>query len=165
VGVSAETRTETTARTDAAMRITTADHGEIEIQKDSVLRFSGGLFAFEHEREFVIIDYDFAAPDSPVKCLQSVSGAVSFTIIDPFCFLPGYQPVLTEQEKRDLDCTDEADLRYFVIAVVSRPIQDTVVNLLCPIVINIKNRLAAQVILENSQYPMKYRIFASEEVT
>jgi flagellar assembly factor FliW len=150
---------------DAALRIKTADHGEIEVRRDSILRFVNGLFAFEHEREFVIINYDFAAPDSPVKCLQSVSGAVSFTIMDPFYFLPGYDPVLPEQEKKELECADETDLRYFVVAVVSRPIQDTVANLLCPIVVNIKNRRAAQVILDNTQYPMQYRIFASGEVT
>ncbi|MDR0434157.1 MAG: flagellar assembly protein FliW [Gracilibacteraceae bacterium] len=149
----------------APVRIKTADHGEIEARRDSILSFAGGLFAFEHEHEFVIVNYDFAAPDSPVKCLQSVSGAVSFTIMDPFHFLPAYNPVLPEREKNELECTDETDLRYFVIAVVSRPIQNTVVNLLCPIVINIKNRRAAQVILENAQYPMQYRIFASEEVT
>ncbi|MDR1604604.1 MAG: flagellar assembly protein FliW [Gracilibacteraceae bacterium] len=156
--MSVETRSEET------VQIATVDHGVVEVRRDSVFRFAGGLFAFEHEQEFVIIDYDFAAPDSPIKCLQSVSGAVSFTIIDPFCFLPEYKPVVPEEGKKDLECTDEADLRYFVIAVVSRPIRDTVVNLLCPIVINIKNRLAAQVILENTQYPMQYRIFASEEV-
>ncbi|MDR1961213.1 MAG: flagellar assembly protein FliW [Gracilibacteraceae bacterium] len=156
------------ADTDAlaeTIQIKTADYGEIEVKRDSILHFAGGLFAFEDERDFVIINYEFAAPDSPIKCLQSVSGTVSFTIMDPFCFLPDYSPVLPEQEKKDLGCADEADLRYFVIAVVSRPIQNTVVNLLCPIVINTKNRRAAQVILENPQYPMQYRIFASEEVT
>lgn len=152
-------------QTDTTLRIVTADYGEIKIQRENILRFAKGLFAFEHEREFVIINYEFAAPDSPIKCLQSLSGAVSFTIMDPFCFLSDYNPILPEQGKKDLQSTDEADLRYFVIALVERPIQNTVVNLLCPIVINIKNRLAVQVILENTQYPIKYRIFASEAMT
>lgn len=146
------------------MRIVTKDFGEIEVPPESIITFPNGLFAFEQWKEFVLLNYDFAGEDSPIKCLQSSDGDISFTVVDPFYFLPDYRPNI---KPPDLNCidgkADDQKLRYLVIAVVGNNFKDTVVNLRSPIVVNTANRKAAQVILEGDEYPLKYRLFAIDE--
>jgi flagellar assembly factor FliW len=144
------------------LRINVPDHGEVEFDEDNILHFDNGLFAFENEHDFVLLNYDFTPDDNPIKCLQSISGGCSFTVLDPFCFLPAYKPQVSPGDKKLLACQQEENLRYLVIAIVKRPIKDTVGNLRCPLVLTTENQKAVQVILEN-EYSLKYQIFAPTE--
>lgn len=145
------------------MRIETKDFGAIEIEPEHIIHFSQGIVAFEDVQDYVLLNYDFAEDNSPIKCLQSVDGKVSFTVVDPFCFLADYQPVLTDADKKSLAVTDQAQLRFLVMAVVGKDFHDTVVNLRSPIAINPANRQALQLILDDTHYPLRYQLFAEQE--
>ena len=145
------------------MRMETRDFGTIEIQPEHIIHFPQGMVAFEDIKEYVLLNYDFAEDDSPIKCLQSVDGKVAFTVIDPFCFWPDYRPEISEADKKMLGVAHDEQLRFLVMAVVSKNFQDTMVNLRSPIAINLANRQAAQLILDDDRYPMRYRLFAEHE--
>lgn len=144
------------------MRIQTKDFGELEIKAENIITFPQGIKAFEDIKDYVLLNYDFSLDDSPIKCLQSLSGQVSFTVVDPFCFLPEYNPVLNSKDKAIIGAADEKKLRYLVIAIVGDSIENTVVNMRSPIVINLANNQAMQVILEGEHYPLQYRLFAKD---
>ena len=144
------------------MQIMTKDFGELEISQDSIITFPKGIMAFEEIKDYVLLNYELDIENSPIKCLQSISGNVSFTVVDPFCFLPDYAPVLNKADKKLLAVDDDKDLRFLVIAVIGETMAETVVNLRSPIVINTVNRRAMQVILEGDQYPLKYHLFVTD---
>lgn len=145
------------------MRIETKDFGVIEIEPEHIIHFPQGIVAFEDVKDYVLLNYDFAEDNSPIKCLQSVNGQVSFTVIDPFCFFADYSPVLADADKKTLSVDDEGQLRFLVMAVVGKDFRDTVVNLRSPIAINPANRQALQLILDDGHYPIRYHLFAEQE--
>lgn len=144
------------------MRIQTTDFGELEVQEENIIDFPRGLFGFEQIKQYVLLHYD--AEESPIMCLQSVSGEVSFTVVDPFCFVAGYAPAVGAEEQAYLAAEDPGQLRYLAIAIIGAEMEQTVVNLKSPIVLNPTNHRGMQVILTEGDYAQRYPLFPGEDV-
>lgn len=137
------------------MRTQTKYFGEIEYDDDDVLHFASGLFGFEEERQFLLLPFE--GQQGMLLCLQSLqTPQLAFMVMDPFLLKPGYTPVLQPGELRTMGADTSAELCYYVLCVVRRPVQDSTVNLQCPIVIHADTRRAAQVILESPEYGMRH---------
>lgn len=146
------------------MRIETKDFGVLDVEPEHFIHFAQGVIAFENIKDYILLSYDIAEEDSPIMCLQSVDGQVSFTVVDPFCFLKEYNPLL---EKEDYDCigaVDDKELRFLVMAAVGDDFRDTVVNLRSPVVVNLTNRQAGQFILKDDHYPLRYHLFDEDVI-
>lgn len=138
------------------MRIESKDFGELEIEKEKILRFPNGLFAFEEVSEFVLIEKD----GYPQKWLQSAKGKdPRFIVFDPDDLVRGYRPVLPKEALSELGLTAGEKPRLLVIAVIPENVRDMTVNLKSPVVVNPKKGLASQVILESENYPVRHRVF------
>ena len=95
-------------------------------------------------------------PDSPLYELRSVEQAdVRFMVALPEAFFSGYEIELADQECEDLGLTDAADALVLVMLTVGRDAAGTSANLLAPIVVNARTRVAAQVILTGSDWPVR----------
>lgn len=139
------------------MNIKTKYFGEIEIEEEAAIDFSGGLFAFEDEKRFVLLPFE--GSESTLLCLQSVeTEGLAFVVMNPFAVSPGYTPVLQEQELERMGVMDSTELCYYVMCVVREPVSDSTLNLKCPVVINDETRQGMQVILEGDAYGMRHRL-------
>ena len=139
------------------MKIKTKYFGEIEIEEEAVIDFPGGLFAFEDEKQFVLLPFE--GSEATLLCLQSaVTEGLAFVVMNPFAVSPGYAPVLQAQELERMGVTDSKELCYYVMCVVREPVADSTLNLKCPVVINDETRQAMQVILEGDAYGMRHRL-------
>jgi flagellar assembly factor FliW len=79
--------------------------------------------------------------------------ALRLYLIDPQSVLSEYAPVLTDEQVADLALGSADDA---MILVVAHPSSDGVsVNLLAPVVVNRTTGAAAQVILEDQDYPLR----------
>ena len=85
-----------------------------------------------------------------------------FILLDPHMFIDGYSPILPEGILNILKASDITDLSYFVVAVIPNNIKDITINLKSPVIINFNEMTGTQVILENSDYSTRTRLFASE---
>jgi flagellar assembly factor FliW len=95
-------------------------------------------------------------PESPLYELRSLEQAdVRFMVALPEAFFSGYEIELGDQECEDLGLTDAADALVLVMLTVGRDAAGTSANLLAPIVINARTRVAAQVILTGSDWPVR----------
>ena len=95
-------------------------------------------------------------PESPLYELRSVEQAdVRFMVALPEAFFAGYEIELGDQECEDLGLTDAADALVLVMLTVGRDAAGTSANLLAPIVVNARTRVAAQVILTGSDWPVR----------
>ena len=139
--------------------INTKDFGEIEIDKDEIINFPNGIYAFEDCKEFVIFEKD----NYMQQWLQYVGEPdPRFIIFKPQDLVSDYNPQIPNWVKEQLQAQDD-EVSLFLIAVIPPDIRNMTVNLKSPIVINFKKRLAIQVILEDQNYSVRERVFANDE--
>jgi flagellar assembly factor FliW len=70
-----------------------------------------------------------------------------------------YEIDLDDNTLEQLQITSEQDVALYVILTVADPFDGTTANLQAPIVINVHQRLGKQVILTNTDYKTKHRLF------
>ena len=136
------------------MKINTEYFGEIEYEEQELLTFPEGLFGFEKDRRFLPVP--FGRDSDTLLCLQSVDREeLSFILVNPFSFFPQYHPVLSRQDYQKLGTDKEENLSYYVLCIVGEGLENSRVNLRCPIVVNVLTRVAVQVILEDTSYSFR----------
>ena len=75
------------------MKLSTKYFGEIDYGDEDVIRFPQGIFAFEEEKEFLLLP--FSGSDGTLLCLQSVATPqLAFVVMNPFALHLEYAPVL-----------------------------------------------------------------------
>jgi flagellar assembly factor FliW len=138
------------------MKIATKYHGDIEIHEQDIVRFQQGIPGFLEEKQFVLLPL----ADTPFVILQSIkTPALGFVMIEPFSYFPTYEIELDDNTLEQLQITGEQDVALYVILTVADPFDDTTANLQAPIVINVHKLLGKQVILTNTDYKTKHRLF------
>ena len=123
----------------------------------NIIRFEEGIYGFETTREFVLLQEDetqtiwsLQAADAPYPALLAVN---------PFLVCADYRPALTQKDFLLLGSPKEEDLCFLAVAAIKRDLKKSVVNLKSPIVINAGAKIGRQVILEDSSYPVRYKLF------
>ncbi|MGG6433317.1 flagellar assembly protein FliW [Anoxybacillus sp. D401a] len=138
------------------MNIETKYHGTIELSDMAIVSFEHGLPGFEHEKQFALLPIH----DSPFTVLQSIKNKdVAFVMIEPFSYFPTYEVELDDATCEQLNIQAENDVALYVILTVAEPFTNTTANLQAPVVINVRERIGKQVILTNTRYKTKHRIF------
>lgn len=140
------------------MKIQTKHFGELDIDETKTIRFPEGIPGFENEREFIIINNE--DEENPFQWLQSINNKeLAFVIINPFYIFPDYDIIIPKSVQEKLEIEDEKDVSIYSIVVVPKDLKKMTVNLLGPIIINVRRRIGKQVILEDSSYSTKHYIF------
>ncbi|MTI65739.1 MAG: flagellar assembly protein FliW [Firmicutes bacterium] len=139
------------------MIINTKYLGEIDIKKERIIKFKKGLLGFENLKEYVILNL----PNNEVfQCLQCIKDPeVAFIIINPFLFFKDYDIEVDNEELEKLKISDKNQLALYNIVTIPKDIKKMTANLLAPIVINVKNKLANQIVLENTNYKTKHFVY------
>ncbi len=142
------------------MDIRTRDFGTITAEKNDIIYFTDSIYGFEEYKQYILLQ---DGPDGNIFYLQSIEDEhLAFILIDPYTIVSDYEPNLTDEDLRELKVNDEAELKFLVIAIVRESLKDSVVNLKSPISINPTLKIAKQVIVQNSEYPLRYPIFNNE---
>ncbi len=76
----------------------------------------------------------------------------SFTLINPF-LLREYNFSIPIYVKSLLDIKDDTNFLVFNIIIVAKPIENSTVNFIAPLVFNVDNNKMAQVVLDGAKYP------------
>ena len=143
------------------IKLNTAKFGEIEIDKDSVFNFVSPIIGFQKLKQYAIIDYK---PDSPFKWLQSLEDSeLAFPITLCSFFGIDYQFNIPDEEAELLEIETADDVFVCNIANIpsSNP-QGATINMLAPIIMNIRNKKAMQIILKNTDFEVRYKLFDKE---
>lgn len=135
----------------------TRHFGEIEIREEQIILFEEGIPGFEELRKFALISSD--QPDSPFKWIQSMEKLeLAFAIVNPFLVKRDYDFELEDEFVKKLDVLNASDVEVYSIVVVPEDTSKISMNLKAPIVINSRNRKAAQVILASDKYKVRHYI-------
>jgi len=139
------------------MRIETTRFGAIDVPGDRVISFPRGLIGFPQVTRYILLDHPGGGP---FQWLQAVDApAVAFVATDPRVFFPDYTVPVSREEVAAIGLEDGRDAAVIVILVVPKEPEGITANLLGPIIINARDRIAAQIVLDSSTYTTRHRIF------
>ena len=140
------------------MKINTLRFGEIEIEDERVFNFVMPIIGFNELKNFVIIDFN---KDSFFKWLQSVEDpTLAFPIVSVFSMNVDYSIDLPDNVVEKLKINNVESLLVMNIASIPQENpQGTTLNLLAPIVFNLDEKIAGQVILSGSGYDTSFPLF------
>lgn len=131
------------------------------VDEQNIIHFDEGMLGFEEVKEYLLYHED---ENGIIWSLQSTEADVpSFIVVDPYPLVSDYNPQLTKAELDYFGETDTANLCVLVVAVIKPNLKDSVVNLKAPIVIDVNSKKAKQIILENCDYPIRFKLFADKE--
>ncbi|WP_456273256.1 flagellar assembly protein FliW [Bacillus sp. AK031] len=139
------------------MKLETKYHGNIEIDKEDILKFSQGIPGFVNEKEFILL----SLPENEwFQVLQSVrTPELGFVVTDPFVFFNDYDFKLDSSTINTLEKPAEQDIKVLSIVTVREPLHETTTNLQAPVIINLANNEAKQVIINETNYQTRHFIF------
>ncbi|MGB9682852.1 MAG: flagellar assembly protein FliW [bacterium] len=121
--------------------------GNIDIEGFYKIIFTSPILGFEDEREFILIRN---SENSPFYWLQSLNTPeLAFLLADPFVFFPDYK----------IPLETEGNIAAYVIVTVEEDFRFSTANLLAPIIIDADTNTAMQIVLEDSGYTTKHRLF------
>lgn len=145
------------------MIIETKELGFVEIAEEEIIRFPRAIYGFSQADRFALLKKkkDDANPFMWLQCVDAKEPC--FIVADPHALFNDYAPAIPPEELALVGLRDAGDLRLLLIATVPGNVREITVNLRCPVIINARGNLAAQVILENDGLPMKYLLFAKKE--
>lgn len=140
------------------MKINTSRFGEIEIDENLVFNFIEPILGYDQLKQYVLIDNN---PESPFKWLQSIEDPnVAFPVTFPAYFGIDYQFTIPEDKAKKLELTNAENLLSLNIACIPQGnVQETTVNLVGPIVVNIENKNGLQLVLTDTKYNIKHKLF------
>ncbi len=140
------------------MQIRSTRFGDLEISEENILSFPNGLPGFPDERQFAFFSYH---EDSAFSFLQSMAEPdLTFVIVEPFSFVKDYSFELDDNVVRELEITEDAPPQVYNIVRIPEKVEEITANLAAPIVINRVKRLAAQIIMDKSNYSVRHRLFS-----
>ncbi len=143
-----------------AIHVRSSRFGELAVPADRVLHFPQGLIGFPRAHRFVILDHRPGSPFKWMLCLDLPD--VAFAVVEPACMVPDYCAPL-DFAARSLG-TDPADVALFVIVTIPSDPMAMTVNLMAPVVVDVRTRLSRQLVLEDGRSDPSYRVCAPHPV-
>ena len=140
------------------MKIKTLRFGEIEIEQERIFEFALPIIGFNELKKFVIVDIN---QDGLFKWLQSTEDpALAFPIVSVFSLNIDYTIDLPDNIVETLKITNVDSLLVMNIASIPQDNpQGSTLNLLAPLIFNLENYLAGQIILSGSGYDISFPMF------
>lgn len=141
------------------MNISTKLFGEINVNPEKLITFPDGIIGFSDLKSFLLI-HDEEKINSHISWLQSIEEpAFALPVIDPLKVEESYNPVVEDEFLSKLGELKPENMLVLVTITVPSDITKMTVNLKAPIVINADENKAAQIIVDDEAYAVKYPIY------
>ena len=142
------------------MKANTRIFGEIEIAEEKIITMERGMIGFPNLNHFALIfDEEKGQKQTSIMWLQSMDDTdIAFPVMDPHAVKEDYNPNVNEEIVAPIGELNEENTFVLVTVTVPKKIEDFSVNLKAPIVVNMDNRKAVQLIVEDD-YPVKYKVY------
>ena len=116
------------------------------------IRVAEGLVGFPGATAYVVRPvadglYDLVPDDG--------EEAPSFVAVDASAFFPDYHPEVDDATAERLGLTDAAQAQVLLIVTIAREPSRSTVNLLAPVVVNLRSGDAEQVVLTGQDFPLR----------
>ncbi len=142
------------------MQVESRLFGLIDIEESKVIHFVNGLVGFPHMTDFALIHDAEGERGKGVQWLQSMQeGNFAMPVLNPLQVLDAYNPTVEDELLIPLGEMQDDDMLVFVTVTVPSDVTKMTVNLKGPIIINVNNCKACQVIAEGENCEVKFPIY------
>jgi flagellar assembly factor FliW len=139
------------------MMVDTTRFGSIVVEDQDIITFPEGMLGFSKINKYILVE---RVDDSLFMWLQAIKKpSVAFPLLEPQIFEMNYRVELAEEDRETLQLKNLNHAKVFAIITIPSDPTKMTANLKAPIVVNLKNRLAKQVILHMADYPIRKSIF------
>lgn len=142
------------------MLIKTKHFGEIELSEDKVICFENGILGFEDYTKYTLL-YDNDDEERPdISWLQSLDEpTLAIPVVSPFLVKQDYNPEVDDELLKPLGEVTDENVVVLISVTVPADVEKITANLKAPFIINSDSRKGAQIIVENSDYEVKYYFY------
>jgi len=143
------------------MKVVTTRFGVLEIDDSSVIRMSRGPLGFEDQTDYCLIQH---RPDTSFRWLQSIDEpSLAFVVADPSEFFADYDIEVPDSETGILRLKNPDDALVLTIVTISDGGSRITANLAAPIVINSRELIGLQVILQDNRYSVEQPLVVNRD--
>ncbi len=136
------------------MLVQTTRFGSVEVDDSRILEFANGLLGFSSYTQYALLQPD---DDGLFFWLQSTEAPeLAFVVTDPATWIPDYQATVRKEQMEDLGLTTLETAQTFVI--VNKYDQSLTVNLQGPLVVNLANHKAMQLVLADKRWTTRHEV-------
>ncbi len=138
------------------MKIATFRFGELKIPEENIIEFPKGIIGFEQFKKYVLLEREDSDPFCWLQSLEDPN--LAFVVINPTIFFKNYKIEIHYTELEDIQVSSLDRIEIFSIVTIPEDLARMSANLLGPLVINLDNKMAKQVVLANSPYTIQHFI-------
>ena len=141
------------------MLVQTKFFGEIDLPEEKIVTLERGLIGLEQYKKYTIL-YDCEKEEANISWFQSVEEpTLALPVIKPWLVKEDYDPVVEDELLTGLGDLTEENLVILLTMTVPEDIKQMSVNSMAPIIINADTRKGTQIVVENADYEVKYKIY------
>jgi flagellar assembly factor FliW len=116
------------------------------------LAMTGGMAGFPDAERYALVEIPEASPLFLLRSLDEPG--LEFVVVPPAVFFPDYAPEIDDASAARLELTDAEDALLLVVLTLGEGVEQATANLLAPVVINQRTRVAGQVVLQGD-WPLR----------
>lgn len=135
------------------MELISPVHGKIQYELEEVITFKRGIPGFEEYKTYVAKEIE----ESPFKILQCLeNNELAFIVISPFDVVSDYEIKISEEIIRNTKIDKQEDVILYSIVTINSKVENITANLRAPLILNIKEKLGEQLIVDRDEYKIKH---------
>lgn len=142
------------------MIIETKAFGQVDITDDKIITFPGGIIGFPDMKRFILLHDEEKGVSAGIRWLQSLEEpGFAMTVIDPLLVKADYNPEIDDELLAGIGEVTPDNLLVLVTVRIPSDLKQMSVNLQGPIIINVDERKACQIIVDADRYPVRFPIY------
>lgn len=139
------------------MTFETGRFGKLTVGDDEVIHIPQGILGFPEFTRFCLVD---AGDETLILWLQSTEKPeIAFPMLEPKIFKPDYSARLSAAELRELKLENINQSAVFNILTIGEDVTAMTANTKAPLVVNLKQQIGKQVVLQENDYSIKHPMF------
>lgn len=139
------------------MELVTKYHGVKTYSDEDVIMFKKGLPGFKELKKFIILPFEGNEAFSILHSLEDTE--VGLILVSPFTIASDYEFKISDTHIKELEIGNPEEVLVLTTVTLSSNVENMTTNLKAPIIINIKENLGEQLILDNDKYKIKEPLF------
>ena len=136
------------------MNVQTTRFGVVEVDENRIITFAAGLLGFSSFKSYVLLQ---PHDDAVFFWLQSTEAPeLAFVVTDPSLWIQDFVASIRREQMVELDLDKLDNAQVFVI--VNKYERSLTANVQGPLVINVNNRRAMQLVLADKRWTTRHEI-------
>lgn len=131
------------------------------VQPENVFTFPEGILGFEQIKEYIFILNGKVKPFLFMQAMDKPD--LCFVSVETFLVCPEFHITLPDSCVSALELESPSDALILSLVTVRQRVEEITANLMSPVVINMKRKKGRQVVVERSEFPVRYKVWEALE--